>query len=307
MTAKPKLRSIAIVGSTASGKTAAAVELSKLMNIEIISADSRQIYKYFDIGTAKPDRDELDSVKHHFIDFLDPAEAYSAGRFAEEALLTANDIFEKGKIPVIAGGSGFYVQALCEGFFKEEKPEEYDEIRKSLSKRLKQEGIESLFSELQKVDAASAEKYTDRNPRRVLRALEYFHAYGSPFSSAQTKQHTKPFFDTVYYGIYHDREKLYERINRRAELMWKSGLAEETKRVLEMGYSPDLNALNTVGYKEAAAYLKGSISAGRALVLIKQNTRRYAKRQMTWFRKNKNIKWIEGSASEIAGQIRKDF
>lgn len=290
-----RFKTIAIIGPTASGKTGLAIELSKYLNIEVISADSRQIYKFLDIGTAKPSKCELEAIPHHFIDIIDPATEYSAGIFAKEAQAKAIEIFNSGKLPVIVGGSGLYVKSLCEGFFMEEKPDIYSNVRMMLKDRLFQEGIVSLYDELLKIDSISAKKYNDKNPRRILRALEFFYVYGIPFSEVGTKHKVKPAFDTLYFEITHDRQELYKRINRRAEMMWQSGLIDETKKLLDLGYSPELNSLNTVGYKETIAYLRGDINNERALELIQQNTRRYAKRQMTWNRHLSDINRISGN------------
>ncbi len=298
---------IIIAGPTASGKTAASLELAKNLDIEIISADSRQIYKYLDIGTAKPTKEELNSVPHHFIDILEPDAYYSAGMFGNEAEEKACGIFERGKIPVVCGGAGLYIKALSEGFFDEQKPSGYDEIREELNFRYRSEGIEQLYSELREADPESAEKNSDMNPQRILRALEYYHATGEKFSDMRERSTTKRNFNAFYYAIMTEREKLYKRINRRAEHMWKNGLIEETEKVLNMGFSRDLNSLNTVGYKECISYMDGNSSEKDALALMQQNTRRYAKRQMTWFRKVPGIKWLSGNATGISFQILKDL
>ncbi len=291
---------LAIVGPTASGKTAVSLELAKLIDIEIISADSRQIYKHLDIGTAKPTKDELKKVKHHFIDIVEPDEYYSAGLFGNQADVIANQIFSRKKIPVLVGGSGLYIKALCEGLFDEDASEIRDSIRKELSDRLTREGSVKLYEELGKVDNDSAKLYSDKNPRRILRALEYFYLTGKPLTKAHSEKKTDKNFKTKYFGIYFEREELYKRINVRAEQMWEMGLIKETEKVLKMGYSPGLNSLNTVGYKECISYINGVLSKDEAIELTKRNTRRYAKRQMTWFRKNKYIEWLSNDSKEIA-------
>ncbi|MFH1052237.1 MAG: tRNA (adenosine(37)-N6)-dimethylallyltransferase MiaA [bacterium] len=295
---------IAIVGPTASGKTGVSIELSKFLDIEIISADSRQIYKYLDIGTATPTKPELNAVKTHFINILNPDEYYSAGKFGDDAERIAKDILQRNKIPVVAGGTGLYIQSLCKGFFEDEKDETLrKEIINRLEKQLNEHGIDSLYDKLKSLDMVSAEKYNDKNPRRIIRALEYFELTGIPFSEAQKKYQKTRDFDVHYFGIEYPRNELYERINLRAELMWKNGLVDEVKKVLSMGYSPDLNSLNTVGYKEAIAYLFERMSEEQSLDKMKQNTRRYAKRQLTWFRKNREIQWFSGTEKEIAEKI----
>ena len=294
---------IVILGPTASGKTAVSIELSKLIDCEIISADSRQIFRYLDIGTAKPTKDEQAGVKHHFIDFLNPDEYYSAGLFANQAEYTLTEIFNNNKIPLLVGGSGLYIKALCEGLFTEDINYKLDNVRENLIIKLNEKGIDELYNELVSVDKASAELYNDKNPRRILRALEYYYSTGIPLSIAQVEKKANKNFKTRYFGIYFDREDLYKRINLRTEIMWESGLVDETQNVLKLGYSPDLNSLNTVGYKECISYLNGVLTKEKAIELTKQNTRRYAKRQLTWFRKNSEIKWINGINSKILAEL----
>lgn len=295
---------IAIVGPTASGKTSVSVELSKLINIEVVSADSRQIFKYLNIGTAKPTKDELNAVKTYFIDYLQPDNYISAGRFAKEAQIVIEQIFKKNKIPVVVGGTGLYIQALCEGIFEDKTDENQRKIvSEKLASELELRGIDYLYNRLKLIDSASAEKYSDKNPRRIMRALEYYEIKGMPFSEAQKKFMQKSKFKVLYFGIEFPREELYERINRRTEVMWNSGLVDEVKEILAMGYSPKLNSLNTVGYKETIAFLNGDMTEKEAIEKIKQNTRRYAKRQITWFKKNSKIKWLNGSEKSIAEAI----
>jgi tRNA dimethylallyltransferase len=293
---------IVIVGPTASGKTALALSLASVFDSEIISADSRQIFKYLDIGTAKPTKEELSKIKHHFIDIIFPDQYYSAGLFGKQASDTVNSIFNLNKVPVVAGGSGLYIKALCEGFFEEEiKPD--PNLRKELQSRFESEGIEPIYSELEKIDPVSATLYIDRNPRRVIRALEFYYSTGIPISTAQQKLMTKPQFTPIYFGIQIERQKLYEWINERAKQMWEGGLIDETSRILEMGYSPSLNSLNTVGYKECIDFINGNLNANKALELIAQNTRHYAKRQFTWLRQNADIHWVEGDLTTMTDSI----
>lgn len=269
---------------------------------EIIGSDSRQIYKYLNIGTATPTEDELKQAPHHFINYIAPDEYYSAGVFGKEAEARAMEIIERGALCVVVGGSGLYIKALCEGFFESGKVETKESVRIKLKERLNESGNDALYAELQKVDLAAAEKYSDKNPRRVLRALEHYYSVGEPISKSWGETPEKP-FETLYFAVDRPREELYERINRRSEIMWKSGLIDETIDALNKGYSRDLNALNTVGYKETIEYLDGKISAERAVELIQRNTRRYAKRQLTWFRGNEKINWIAGSPQKIAREI----
>jgi tRNA dimethylallyltransferase len=296
---------IVIAGPTASGKTSLALSLSGLLPIEIISADSRQIYKHLDIGTAKPSKEELSRVKHHFIDILNPDEDYNAGKFGDDAYHCANNIFSSGKIPVVVGGSGLYIKALTEGLFDEETDldvSKKNDIRLSLNEKLNEIGKDGLFDELMMVDQKSAELYPDRNPRRVLRALEYYYLNGK--SIVDSRLINKPERDIKYvqFGINFDREFLYERINLRAQKMWDDGLLQEMKAIFKMGFSPELNSLNTVGYKEANLYLTGYLSEEETISEIQKNTRHYAKRQLTWFKKDSNMHWID-YASGNSGMI----
>lgn len=310
---------IAIVGATASGKTATSLELSFLLGlhndfafpVEIISADSRQIYRHLTIGTAKPAAEDMRSVPHHFIDCKNPDERFSAGDFGTEASQTLADVRDCGKLPVIVGGAGLYVQALCDGFFEEAPEASVDALHKealekerlALQAEFEAQGIAGLAEELKRVDPASARKYDDMNPRRIIRALEYYRATGVSLSEAHQTSHVGRSFTTRFFGVHVEREELYARINARAAAMFASGLLEETAQVLALGYSPALNALNTVGYKEAMAHLRGEISLKQAIELTQQNTRRYAKRQMTWFRRDERIEWLRGAPEEIAHSI----
>ncbi|MBI5323684.1 MAG: tRNA (adenosine(37)-N6)-dimethylallyltransferase MiaA [Ignavibacteriae bacterium] len=299
---------IVILGPTASGKTDASIELSKMIECEILSADSRQIYRYLDIGTAKPSQEEQKQAKHHFIDLINPDEYYSAGIFGHQAELVIEDLFNNKKTPLVVGGSGLYIKALCEGLFKEDSEFDSDNIRITLENQLENEGIDSLYNQLLKIDKPSAELYSDKNPRRILRALQYYFNTGIPLSRAQIEKKEVKKFKTLYFGIHFEREELYNRINQRTDIMFEKGLITETQKVLEMGYSPKMNSLNTVGYKESIAFVNGEISREKAVELTKQNTRRYAKRQLTWFRKNNEIKWLAGSNGKlIAEKIYNDI
>ncbi len=297
-------RIIAVVSPTASGKTALAVELSKILNIEVISADSRQIYKYLNIGTAKPSKEELKQAKHHFIDIVTPDEYYSAGLFGNQAEKKISKILSKSYLPVVLGGTGLYIKALFDGLFleKHQSIEKRSNLRNELQQKLNQSGIEYLYNELLKFDPISAQKYSDLNPRRIIRALEYYYLTGKPISLSHKTEVLVPKYQPIYYGIQNDRADLYNKINQRVELMWERGLVDEVKDILDMGYSENLNSLNTVGYKETIMFIKGLISEKRAIELIKQHTRNYAKRQMTWFRKL-NVNWISGNINEIAENI----
>lgn len=284
---------LTIIGPTASGKSSLALLLAKELNKEIISADSRQIYRYLDIGTAKPTKQEQKEIKHHLIDELEPDDEFNAGLFAESTLKIISD--RNNNIPIICGGTGFYIKSFFEGIFKEisKIPKE---IREELNLEIKEKGVESLYRELLKVDKESADKNKELNPQRIIRALEYYRYHQKPLSLAHKENNQiNHKYQPVYLSIRMDRNTLYDRINNRALKMWEDGLIDETQKVLDMGYSKKLNSLNTVGYKEAISYLEGSLTKDLAISEMQKNTRRYAKRQLTWNRKINNINYIDSS------------
>jgi tRNA dimethylallyltransferase len=292
---------LVIVGPTASGKTAVGIELAQRLNGEIISADARQIYRFMDIGTAKPTAEERSAVRHHLIDFVNPDEDYSAGQFAEDASAVIGDILCRGKTPIVVGGAGLYIRALFDGFSPMPK------IPAEIRVRLKEEGRESLpelYNRLCEVDPEWAAKIQATDTQRILRGLEVFEASGKPFSEHQKVPPTPPIRHTAsYFGLHWEREALYERINARACLMFENGLIEEAASLRDRGYTPTLNALNAFGYREIFQYLDGKTTLDRALADLQRGTRRYAKRQMTFFRKNERIQWVDGSDVDVADAI----
>ncbi len=294
-----KIPLIIVIGPTASGKTKLAVELAKIYQTEVISSDSRQIYKYMSIGTAKPTNEEMQGIKHHLIDFLEPDIDYSAGIFEKDAQKIVNELNSKGKIPIIAGGSGLYVKALVEGLFGDDKSPETLEVRNRLKEKLSTEGKEALYEELSRVDPKSAEKYSDKNSRRIIRALEYYYSEGKLFSEAHHEDTVKDLYQPIYLALDWDREVIYNRINLRTELMWKNGLIEETEAILSKGFDRSLNSLNTVGYKECIAYMEGEWSKETAIEEMKKNTRRYAKRQLTWNRRIENVNYLKAEEENL--------
>jgi tRNA dimethylallyltransferase len=298
---------IVIAGATASGKTALALKLADYLDIEIISADSRQVYKYLNIGTAKPTQDELNKVPHHFIDMLEPDEYYSAGLFSDDARRTAKEIFARGKIPVIVGGTGLFINAVCKGLFEQKyNDEERDEVRKGLEEKMNTHGKEFIYNLLSSIDPESAKNYSDMNPRRVLRALEHFILTGEKFSEAQ-KMVILPNFDSDYYALNYSREELYSRIDKRTELMFKNGFVDETRAILARGFPKTINSLNTVGYKEIIMFLNDKITLENAIELTAQNTRRYAKRQLTWFNAQDEIRWLAPDVQFAAKTIAERY
>ena len=283
-----------IVGPTASGKTALALELAALLPCEIISADSRQVYRYLDIGTAKPSRKDRERVPHHFIDVVDPDEDFNAGQFGDQGRRVIEEIFSRGRLPVVVGGSGLYIRSLVDGLF--EGPGADPEFREALDDRIRRGELAALIEELRRVDPESAIRIDPTKPRRVVRALEVFHATGKPLSSLQSEQAIEVKFTPRLYGLLWDRATMYARINARCEEMVAGGLLDEASKLEGLGYGRNLNALNTVGYTEAFACLSGEIPRGEMLSRFKQNSRRYAKRQMTWFRRDERILWLRMEA-----------
>ena len=284
---------LAIVGPTASGKTRLSVEVAKKLNGEIISADSRQVYKLIPISTSQPEPVDMKAVKHYFINELNPEEEFNAGEFGTRGRHIINDIFKRNKLPVIAGGSGLYIRSLIDGLFEEEI--ENSDIRKELYDKLNLHGEKYLYDELKKVDPVIYEKMPMGKIRRVIRALEVFYVTGKPISEFQ-KEKTEIDFETVQVGLMFERKHLYQRINNRVDEMIKSGLLDEAKYLRDKNYDYKKNySLDTVGLKEIFKYFDGEYDYEEMIRLIKQNTRRYAKRQMTWFRKDKRINWINVS------------
>ena len=282
---------LAIVGPTASGKTKLSVEIAKLINGEIISADSRQVYKHIPIATSYPSTDDLISVKHYFINELELSEDFNAGKFGKKGRVLIEDIFSRHKQPVIVGGSGLYVRSLIDGFFDEEI--ESKTIRQDLYTIMKEHGEEFLYDRLKKFDEETASKIPKGKIRRVIRALEIYYTSGKKISEFHSEK-TIVNFSTIQTGLMLDRKYLYRRINERVDKMIENGLLEEVRNLKEMGKDYKThNSLNTVGIKEVFNYFEGEYDFETMKSLIKQNTRRYAKRQMTWFRKDKRINWIE--------------
>ena len=289
------MKNIVIVGPTASGKTLAAAALAKLVNGEIISADSRQVYKYLDIGTNKSG--ELNSEKsarifkgvaQYLTDIAEPDEPFSAGDFAKLALEKIKQLKKEGKVPIVVGGTGLYIKALIDGLAP--MPERNEEVRKKLQANLSEKGREYLYEKLKKVDPESAEK-NRHNPQRLIRALEVYEVSGVPISRLQ-KQTVKPGEVFIQFGLDWPRDTIYRRIDRRAEEMLKSGMIEETKSILSKGVIETAEAFKGIGYRDVLDYLAGRIDRKDLGERLKQDTRRYAKRQLTWFRKDKRINWI---------------
>ncbi|MCY4351846.1 MAG: tRNA (adenosine(37)-N6)-dimethylallyltransferase MiaA [Gemmatimonadetes bacterium] len=292
---------LVITGPTASGKTAVGIELAQRLNGEIVSADARQIYRLMDIGTAKPTAEERAAARHHLIDFVNPDKDYSAGQFAEDASVVIQDILSRGKVPIVVGGAGLYIRALFDGFSPMPK------IPMEIRARLQEEGrdcLPKLYKRLCEVDPEWAAKIQATDTQRILRGLEVYEASGKSLSEHQKVPPTLPIRRAAsYFGLSWEREVLYDRINARACRMLENGLIEEAADLRDKGYASNLNALNAFGYREIFQYLDGETTLDRALANLQQGTRRYAKRQMTFFRKDERIVWVDSSNDGVADAI----
>ena len=278
---------LVIVGPTAVGKTELCIDLAKHLNTEIISADSRQFYKEMTVGTAKPTASELKEVPHHLINNLSIQASYDIGKYEKEALMTIEYIFTHKNTAILTGGSGLYIDAVCKGV--DEMPMITPAIRNTLNERYEREGLGSLIEKLKLVDNEYYKQVDLHNPQRVIRALEVYEATGQPYSSFRKSTDKIRPFKIIKIGLERDREELYSRIDQRMDVMISEGLFEEAKALYSFRSN---NALQTVGYKEIFEYLDGEYDREEAIRLLKRNSRRYAKRQMTWFRKDENIKWF---------------
>lgn len=279
---------ISIVGPTAIGKTALSINLAKHFNTEIISADSRQFFKEMSIGTAVPTSKELSSVKHHFIHHKSIEDEYSVGAFGKDAISVLDNLYKTQDIVIMVGGSGLYVDAITHGL--DDFPEIDSNIRKELNKKLKIEGLNKLQEQLKTLDPDAYKTIAIENPHRVIRALEVCMGSGKPYSSFLKKNKTQRNFKSISIGLTAERNLIYDRINKRVEQMIEDGLLDEAKFLQSKQH---LNALNTVGYKELFNYLNGEWELDFAISEIKKNTRRFAKRQLTWFKKDEGIIWFD--------------
>lgn len=288
---------IVIAGPTCSGKTAAAIRVAKHFSTEIISADSRQLFKEMVIGTAMPSLQQLKEVKHHFIASHSISEEFNAGIYADACDLLLGELFKQHNIVVMTGGSGMYMDAVLNGM--DALPEKNDEIRNSLKKMLEEKGIAVLQEELKRLDSVTYEKIDVQNPQRLMRALEVCMVMGKPYSSFLKKEQKKLPYEVIYLGLELPRETLYQRIDQRVDDMIQNGLVEEVKGLLPYKEMP---AMKTVGYQELVSYFENRMTLEEAVDKIKQHTRNYAKRQMTWFGKNKSIHWI--AADDVNGMLK---
>ena len=290
-----KSKVIVICGPTASGKTSLSIELAKKINGEIISCDSMQIYKDMTIGTAKPTIEEMDRIPHYLIDFVLPSERYSVADFKKAATKKIEEILSRNKTPIIVGGTGLYVDALVYNI-------EYLELetdlkyRQELENLIKQKGIEGLYKKAKQIDAQAMQNISLNDKKRIMRVLEIYHQTGKTKTQVEAESRLTPSpYEYIIFAITMDREKLYERINKRVDIMIEQGLIEEVQGLINK-YNEFPTAMQGLGYKEVVEYIKGKTTKEEMIEKLKMETRRYAKRQLTWFRKNKAIKWINGLA-----------
>ncbi|CDD37661.1 tRNA dimethylallyltransferase [Clostridium sp. CAG:356] len=286
---KPKV--IVICGPTASGKTTLSIQLAQKINGEIISSDSMQIYKDMNIGTAKPDQQEMQGIKHYLLDFVEPNQRYSVADYKKDAENAIEDILQKGKVPIIVGGTGLYVDSLIYGI---EYPNiEFDEnYRKKLEKRAEKEGLEKLYEKAKKIDPQAMKKISRNDQKRILRVLEIYNATGKTKTEQEIESRKNEVkYDYRVFAINMDREKLYDRINKRVDIMIQKGLIEEVENLLKK-YNEFPTAMQGLGYKEVVEYIQGKVLKEDMIENIKRESRRYAKRQITWFKKNKQTIWI---------------
>ncbi len=282
---------IAVAGPTASGKTGLAIELAKRFSGEVVSCDSMQIYCGMDIGTAKPTRDEMCGIPHHMLDIVEPDIRYSVADFVRDARACIDDCISRGKLPVVAGGTGLYMDSVLMNIAFDEVVQDMD-YRNEMQNFADQFGTEALHKLLREKDADAAEKIHPNNVRRVIRALEVCHTTGKTFTQVNAESRREPVYDAKIFGIDTDRQILYDRIDRRVDLMLEHGLLDEVKHFYDLGLNRRTTAMQAIGYKELFDYLDGSCSLNDAVEKIKMESRRYAKRQLTWFRRNEAIDWV---------------
>ncbi|MGF3102685.1 tRNA (adenosine(37)-N6)-dimethylallyltransferase MiaA [Rossellomorea sp. DUT-2] len=291
MTRIEKEKVIVLIGPTAVGKTNTSIELAKRYNGEIISGDSMQVYKKMNIGTAKITPEEMEGVPHHLLDIKDPWESFSVADFQQLVRKKISEIHSRGKVPLIVGGTGLYIQSVLYDYQFTETPGD-EHFREELEASLEKNGSEWLHDRLVSVDPVSAGNIHRNNTRRVIRALEIYHCTGKTMSEYQEKQSQELQYDVALIGLTMDRERLYERINLRVDLMMKQGLLEEVKELYDEGIR-NVQSVQAIGYKELYDYFDGTVSLERAIESLKQNSRRYAKRQLTWFRNKMDVAWFD--------------
>ncbi len=303
---KPKL--VIVLGPTAVGKSDTVLDLALQFGGEIISADSQQVYRHMDIGTAKPSREQREKIPHHLIDIVDPDEQFNAAMFRNLAIEIACKLAERDKRIIVGGGTGLYIKALTKGLFA--GPGRDPQIREALEWEIEEHGIASLYHRLEQIDPESAAWINPHDRQRITRALEVYHATGRKISEWQTEHAFNDLlFDVLKIGLDRPRSELYDRIDRRCEFMIAGGLLDEVKKLVEMGYGFDLKPMQSVGYRHLGLFLRGRMSLDNAVHLMKRDTRRFAKRQLTWFHSDREIRWFdpEGQRGNIENAVRKFF
>lgn len=287
---KPEI--IVVCGPTGIGKTSTTIKLSKKFGGQIINADSMQIYRFMDIGTAKPTPEERAKITHFMVDVVDPDEPFDAARFAERADIKIRELSDKGVVPFVAGGTGLYIKALINGLFRSIPAD--PEILKKLNEEVIKIGSHGLHQKLSKYDQDAAEKIHPNDSFRVIRALEIYYATGRPISEYHKKHSfSESPYNVLKIGLSMERERLYDRINRRVDLMLEEGLLNEVELLIKKGYSTSLKSMRSLGYRHMVEYINGDVSWEEAVRTLKRDTRRYAKRQLTWFRADTEIMWVE--------------
>jgi tRNA dimethylallyltransferase len=298
---------VVIVGPTAVGKTALSVELAKRLNGEIVSADSMQVYRYMDIGTAKPTLDERGGIPHHMMDILEPGEPFNVAQYQRMADEAMEGIYQRGRLPILVGGTGLYIKTVVDGFLFPDSGRD-PEFRRAMEEKAFKFGNECLYDELRKVDPEAAQKIHLNDLRRIIRALEVFHTTGRPISEQQKGWDAhEPRYQAIFFGLTMDRAALYERIEARVDGMMEAGLLHEVTCLFEREYSERITSMQALGYKEIIGYLKGEYSLERAVEILKRDTRRYAKRQLTWFKRDKRILWMRVDEYREKEQLLEDM
>lgn len=299
-------RIVIICGPTCVGKTSFAIQIAQKFNGEIISADSMQIYQHMTIGTAKPDAEEMRLIRHHLINIVDPKEEFDAGRYVKAADAAIEDILSRGKLPIITGGTGFYIKALLNGLFRSEAI--CTEMLSMLTKEFEESGAQALHEKLTQCDPKAANKIHPNDSFRVIRALEMYQTTGKRISDRQEGHN---FSDQRYIalkiGLYLDRKQLYDRINQRVDMMMDKGLLDEVASLVKKGYSFNLKSMQSIGYKHMAMFIRNEVDLPEATRLLKRDTRRYAKRQFTWFNRDLDIIWVRPSEIDKAQMQIKEF
>jgi tRNA dimethylallyltransferase len=301
----PEIKVIVLCGPTGIGKTSSALEIARDIDCQVISADSMQIYRYMDIGTAKPSGEERAMLTHHMIDVVNPDEPYDANRYACEARPIANRLHHQGRIPLIVGGTGLYIKALLSGLFASKS--RHTDVRLRLKAEAESLGVSHLYERIRHIDPTAADRIHPNDAFRIIRALEVFETTGKPISYHQQRHCFKDrYFVSLKFGLMTDRDQLYQRIDQRVVSMVEQGFVEEVKNLLDRGYSHELNSMQAIGYKQMVEHLFDKHSLDETVSRIQQQTRRYAKRQLTWFRADHEILWIRPERkSEMVSEIKR--